>query len=56
MIKQILENSIANIESEKSIAIQEAKAIAINEKITPFNADIDNAYQKALWRGADRCR
>lgn len=48
MIKQILENSIANIESEKSIAIQEAKAIAINEKIAPFNADIDNSYQKAL--------
>lgn len=48
MIKQILEDSISKIESEKSIAIQEAKAIAINEKIAPFNADIDNAYQKAL--------
>lgn len=48
MIKQILENSIATIESEKSIAIQEAKATALNEKIAPFNADIDNAYQKAL--------
>lgn len=48
MIKQHLENAIASIESEKSIAIQEAKAIAMNEKIAPFNADIDNAYQSAL--------
>lgn len=48
MIKSILENSITCLESEKSIAIQEAKVIATNEKITPFNAEIDDAYQKAL--------
>ena len=48
MIKQVLENSIASLESEKSIAIQEAKSIAMNERIAPFNADIDNAYQNAL--------
>ena len=48
MIKSILENSITSLESEKSIAIQEAKVIATNEKITPFNAEIDDAYQKAL--------
>lgn len=48
MIKQTLENTIASLESEKGIAIQEAKAVAINEKIAPFNAEIDNAYQNAL--------
>lgn len=48
MIKQILENSVATIENEKNRAIQEAKVIAMNEKIAPFNADIDNSYQKAL--------
>jgi uncharacterized coiled-coil protein SlyX len=48
MIKQHLENSITAIENEKSIAIQEAKVTAMNEKIAPFNADIDNAYQNAL--------
>ena len=30
------------------MAIQEAKVIAMNEKITPFNADIDASYQRAL--------
>ena len=48
MIKQILENSMATIENEKNMAIQEAKVIAMNEKITPFNADIDASYQRAL--------
>lgn len=48
MIKQILENAIVSIQSQKERAIQEAKNLAINEKVTPFNADIDNYYQKAL--------
>lgn len=48
MIKHVLESAIANIENQKNSAIQEAKNKAITERINPFNADIDSAYQKAV--------
>ena len=48
MIKQILENAIISIESQRNNEIQTAKNIAIQQKINPFNVEIDDAYKNAV--------
>lgn len=48
MIKQILENAISSIEAQRVAEIQNAKNVAINEKVNPFNVEIDTAYQRAV--------
>lgn len=48
MIKPILENAITNIEAQRTAELQNAKNVAIREKINPFNAEIDSAFQKAV--------
>ena len=48
MIKQILENAITSIESQRNNEIQNAKTIAIQQKVNPFNIEIDDAYKNAI--------
>ena len=48
MIKQVLENAIASIESQRNDEIQNAKNIAIQQKVNPFNVEIDDAYKSAV--------
>ena len=48
MIKQVLENAVADLEAQKASALQSAQATAIREKVNPFNAEIDESYQKAV--------
>ena len=48
MIKQILENTIKNIESQKNNELQSAKSIAIQQKVNPFCVEIDDAYKNAV--------
>ena len=48
MIEQILQNAISSIEAQRVAEIQNAKNVAINEKINPFNNEIDAAYQRAV--------
>ena len=48
MIKQVLENAIATIESQRNNEIQTAKNTAIQQKVNPFNVEIDDAYKKAV--------
>lgn len=47
-IKCILENAKADIEAQRASALQAAQSAAIQEKVVPFNAEIDEAYQKAV--------
>lgn len=48
MIKQHIEQTINNIRSEKEQAIRIAEQRAIQEKIMPYNADIDEKRDKAV--------
>jgi hypothetical protein len=48
MIKQILENSIRSIESEKAQRIAQVSQKVMAEKIAPHNREIDQAREKAI--------
>ena len=48
MIKQVLENAITSIESQRNNEILNAKNIAIQQKVNPFNIEIDDAYKSAI--------
>lgn len=48
MIKQVLENAILSIESQRNNEIQTAKNLAIQQKVNPFNIEIDDAYKSAI--------
>lgn len=48
MIKQILENAISNIESNRQREAEIAKQTVIREKVVPFNAEIDTSLREAM--------
>lgn len=52
-IKQILESAIARLEQQKSSDLQNMRQRVMQEKILPFNADIDKAYQTAVQKLSD---
>lgn len=48
MIKEVLEDAVLSLERQRNNEIENAKQVAIRDKIMPFNAEIDNAYQNAV--------
>lgn len=48
MFEQIIQNAIAQIESERQRKIAECKQRVTQEKIVPFNAEIDSALRAAF--------
>lgn len=48
MIKEYLEQTIKSIETEKEKKVAEIKARLMQEKIAPFNAEVDEYRAKAL--------
>lgn len=48
MIKQVLENAIRTLESEKAQRVSQVNQKATIEKIAPYNREIDQAREKAI--------
>ena len=48
MIKQIMEQSIAQIEGDRQRKIESERQRVIREKVVPFNAEIDDALRDAV--------
>ena len=48
MIKQILENTIRNLENERTQRIAQVSQAVMSEKVAPHNREIDTAREKAI--------
>ena len=53
-IKAILESSIANLEQRKANELQTMKQKVMQEKIIPYNANVDKEFQNAVAKMAEQ--
>lgn len=52
-IKQVYESAISKLEQQKNVELQSLRQKVLQEKILPFNAEIDKAYQTAVQKLSD---